>query len=221
MALGYRITADEHARLSDGEKQHYKNAGNGEFTLETTGDSPRVKEFRDNNVGLNTKVAVLEKELGDYRKLGSANAIATKLGAAPSPDPQVVQQLTTERDEAKKLADDRLKLANDRALKFGVTDVAVKMGVDPAMIDFVTFKATQAGFTVNDAGEVIPSDATKPSLSEWMEALQSTSPGAFKPSSGGGATGNKNNRETVKTISADQIGDHLEDVAAGRVKVGV
>jgi hypothetical protein len=229
MALQYRLTAEEHARLSDDVRSHYKASDSG-FTLETTGAAPgmvkkseldesnrRVREFRDNNSGLNSKVTELQGQLSAYQKLGTPAEIAAKLGTA-LPDTEAAEKLATaerERDAAR-------KTSAERSLKYEVGTVAMKLGVRPDAVDYLVFQAGKK-FKVDDTGAIVAIDAADAdTLDSWMTELQLSTPSIFHQSSGSGARGPSRQRgDDVKTISSDPVefGANIEGIASGKVKV--
>jgi hypothetical protein len=203
--------ACEFAKYETGRE--YTRGEDGKFHLVLDGDPPKLAEFRDNNVKLMRERDLLK---------GQAEADKATLAelAATKPD---VSKL-----EADLAAERRAHAATQ--LKHVVTTEFLRTGGRSSAIDFMAAEAAKT-FAVED-GKVTTKEfsTTNPSepltVEEWMAKQLMTSDFAFQPSRGGGARGSAPAArfgapitKTLRNPTAQELGQHAADIAAGKIKV--
>jgi hypothetical protein len=209
----------------------------------------KIAEFRDNNIGLNKKVTDLESsalrykdmdpakyfeyknKVEEFEKQGGvkgASDIEMRIRQAVEPLQKQLQdfqgrELESKNALAKKDLEVRLREA---ASKTGVADSAVSDFIARGLGVFNLEGRAMRGDTPLFS-KSRPADAL--SVEEWATGLMQDAPHLFKKSAGGGARGNEGgggNPRTgdMKRISGKdplEFGHNLEDIAKGKVEVGI
>ncbi len=210
-----KFTIDDPIELPGPLREFYeKSESDGKYRLALDGDSPRLSEFRKNNLAL-----IAERDA---------------LKAQAEADKATVAELTAKKPDTSKIEAD---LAAERKayaallLRATITQEFQKQGGRSSACDFMVGEAARA-FTVEDgklvAKEFSSSDPSQPlSVEEFIAKQATVASFAFQPSHGGGARGSvpgarfgaPSKQNVLKNPTAQQLGQHAADIAAGRIKV--
>lgn len=232
-------------------KYHLELEGKPDPAKPDPKDDPKLKEFRENNIKLMKANTELQKRMDDlaakfkgidpeeYQKMSAAAKAAAEKGLI---DAGKIDEVVESRVAAmKESLDKKLKEATDEVAKLTsrlsvvlideqVATLAAKAGVKGNAIDLVAGMARDVFKLENEVPvpykdkEIIygPEDGKPLSMDGWIKGLSESKPFLFEASSGGGGGGGDGSPGSSSgTIAKGQIGEHLEAVAEGKVKVNM
>jgi hypothetical protein len=256
--MKYKITAAEYAALSDDTKAHY-GAPNGEGLhvlrlegVDVIGLQAKVDEFRTTNTSVMRERDQLTERLKAYDGLDAAaaraalaevdrlkagtgkpttddavaEAVRRAVESAVAPLNQAVQNITAEKAKAE-------QAANAARFQSAVDAAAIEVGVRRGSLKDVRNRATEAGFTLTDAGRVVQmrdgvpvyAEGAEVDLSRWLtSSLRREADWMFEPNAGGSSTGSGPHAGATRVIenpTAMDFGANAADIASGKVAVTI
>lgn len=215
MALKYTI--DDLVEVPGPLRSDYQKGEDGRYHLILEGDSPKLAEFRQNNIDLMKERDALKAQ---------AEADKAKLA-----------ELSAKPDATKQTADLEAQLAAERKahaatqLTHSVTTEFLRCGGRPNALEYVAAEAAKV-FAM-DGGKLTTKEfsATNPaeplSLTEWLDKQAKVADYLFLPSAGGGARGSApsprfgapSNSKTLKNPTPQQLGANAAAIAKGELKI--
>lgn len=185
-----------------GLEAYYEDAGSGVFKLKVEGVVPasqleeqksKLKEFRENNVTLKTRVEALERfetmfKTGDF----SEEKVSAKVREQAE---KMAQEMKATFEEEKRQLAEQLTSTSSKleqiVLNNAVSQAALKHGVSETALEDV-FSRAKATFKVVDgelqtAEDVLDAKGNKVTLDGWMTSLAEKAPHLFNASRGAGA----------------------------------
>jgi len=206
----------------------------------------KLAEFRESNRALNAAKTELDAKLATFEGIDPAEYKAAKdkiaelesKGVKKGDDiTKIVQDAVSaavtpvsEQLEAfKKQASDAQQALARKDLESALQTAGLKAGVEEkALPDYLRRGVEVFGF--DGEGKVVAKNGDTPlyskdcpaeplGMEEWASGLSTEAPHLFKPSKGGGANPGPGGPVPERTVTPDQFGASLEDIAAGKVTV--
>lgn len=244
--MALKTTVTDIAEVPDTLRDHYKQTKDGSFALVLDGEpagyvkADKLAEFRTNNRTLNSKVSELEDRLKLFDGLdpAAARAALAELAETEIVDDDADEQAKTAaiaeatNQQNKRVEELESQLADEKTahqqttFRNIVSVEFLKSGGRESAVDFMVATAEKT-FAMKD-GKITTTEFSKErpgeplTVAEWMNQQSHVSDFAFRPSSGGGATGSTGHAPRRRTISAAdplEFGRNLEDIVAGKVDV--
>ena len=229
--LKFKLTSEDHGKLSDAEKTFYKKDGDG-YALQVEGavDKSKLDEFRSSNVELLKnqekykdidldkygKMVEQERKLKDKELIDAGDIdtlIAQKVAVITADFEGKISNLQGDLDKS-------TQSHNSTLSKYEIGNVATKAfadsSINPDFHDVLRgqinskFSLSNGSVVAMDGENIVAGKDGNLTISEFVSGL----PESYKtPSSGGDGKGGHNHTETVTKTAAQKIADGLGSAA--------